>query len=623
MQAIILAAGLGRRLGPLTRQSTKFMVTVNGRPLAAYTLDALVAAGISRLVIVVGHGADEVRQYVGDAYRGVPVTYVDNTLYAHTNNIYSLLLAADELAVDDSLVVESDVLFDPSIVADCVAAQTPEIAVVARFESWMDGTVALLDPAGDIARLVPRTEFNAADRQHYFKTVNIYRFSAPFIRAHLAPHLRAYVVEHGTTAYYEEVLKMLVAMKHVRIAALDVGARRWYEIDDAQDLDIAETLFAADEERPRRFAGRFGGYWRFPGITDFAYLVNPFFPPDALIDELAADLRPLATAYPSGQSVQRFLAGRLFDCAAESLVVGNGASELIAAVLADVRGPVALVRPTFEEYPRLIPSELRVEMKGPGPDFSYSTGDLLALCRSRRPSALILIRPDNPTGHALQPADLDPFIDDLRALGVRLILDESFVDFLDGSLDHTLLRDDILARHPNLVVIRSLGKSFGVPGLRLGVLAAADPEVRRAVADRQAIWNINSLAEAFLQRVPRYRKEYAAACRQVVAERERLYPELAGLDWLRPLPSAANFVLCALADGISAQSVVRHALATGQLLLKDCSGKPGLGDGQFIRCAVRDARDTARLLDTLRSFRPSAPRRGMPEPASMAALPTR
>ena len=134
----------------------------------------------------------------------------------------------------------------------------------------MDGTVALLDERGMIGRLVPKAEFDRADRARYFKTVNIYRFSSSFSREQLVPQLMRYMLEHGSGAYYEEVLQALISMHHVPLAALDVGSRRWYEIDDAQDLDIAETVFASDEERPSRLSARFGGYWRFSQLIDFS-----------------------------------------------------------------------------------------------------------------------------------------------------------------------------------------------------------------------------------------------------------------------------------------------------------------------------------------------------------------
>jgi histidinol-phosphate/aromatic aminotransferase/cobyric acid decarboxylase-like protein/choline kinase len=596
MQAIILAAGLGRRLGALTRDSTKFMLPVNGRPLAAHTLDALAAAGVERVVLVVGHGAAEVRSFVGSSYRGMPVAYVENEAFARTNNIYSLLLAGDVLEADDSLVLESDVIFDPSIVVDCVNATSENLAVLARYESWMDGTVAVLDDQRSIAQLVPKSDVSQADRDRYFKTVNIYRFSRAFSHERLVPYLTRYVVEHGVDGFYEQVLQVLVSIAGARLDALDVGDRPWYEIDDAHDLDVAETLFADANARVERFGQRFGGYWRFGKLEDFAYLANPFFPPQRLVGDLRDDLERLVRAYPSGQRTQRLLASRLFGCEPHQVLVGNGASELLSALLPEFDGRIAVSRPTFEEYPRLVGADRLLDIPTDAPDFGCTVVNLIASCKAAHPAALVLVNPDNPSGQLLQPAEVERLADELATLGTRLILDESFVDFVDGSLDHSFLHSEALAHHPNLVVVRSLGKSYGVPGLRLGVVATADADLLARVNRRLPIWNVNSLAEWFLQRAPRYQAEYLEACKWVAAEREYLTASLARVSYLRPIPSATNFVLCELAPGWTSRTVARHLLAHAWILIKNCSGKPGLLDGEYIRLAVRDRAANDRLL---------------------------
>jgi len=598
MQAVILAAGVGRRLGALTRHSTKFMLPFNGRPLGAPMLEALAAAGIDRVVLVVGHAADEVRDFVGDRYLGMAIDYVDNPDYAQTNNIHSLLLARDYLQVSDSLVLESDIVCDPAIVAECVAATDHDVAVVARFESWMDGTLALLDDAGAVARLVPRQDYRAADRARYFKTVNIYRFSRAFSQQQLVPFLERYVAEHGTGAFYEQVLQVLVATGGLHLATIDAGSRRWYEIDDIQDLDIAETLFATDDDRPRRLGQRFGGYWRFSQIEDFVYLVNPFFPPRRLLDDLAHDLPVLVGAYPSGQWIQRQLASRLFGCEPRRFLVGNGASELMAALFAEIGGSIVVPRPTFEEYPRLA-GDRRVDVPQVPPGFPYRRAELVEACRGYGAEALVLVNPANPTGQFISSADVLELVEELNGTGIRLLLDESFVDFVDGSAAHSLLRDDVFERYPNLVVVRSLGKSHGVAGLRLGVLASGDGELLARVERRLPIWNVNSVAECFMQRAPLYQNEYAAACLQVVSERNRLQAGLDEVGWLRPLSSSGNFVLCELGRGISAAAVTRALLAGASILVKDCSGRPGLEGGQYVRLAVRGPASNDRLLRAL------------------------
>src|SRR5579884_405891 len=401
MQAVILAAGLGRRLGPLTERSTKCMVTLNGRRLIEYTLDAVVECGLDRIVLVVGHGADEVRAAIGAHYRGVPVVYVENRAYRETNNIYSLLLAADELKSDDSIVIESDVVFETSILQDCLSDPSPNVAVVAPYHSEMDGTVVLVDSQRRITRFVPRAEFTWHESSQYFKTVNIYKLSRAFLAERFVPFLATYVQTQGRNAYYEEVLRLLVFMGGSNLAAMPVLNKLWYEIDDANDLDIASTLFAAPSTRRARLEERFGGYWRFLRLRDFYYLVNPYFPGRAMLDELGHALPELIGQYPSGSRVQRLLAARLMRCQPANIAVGNGASELIDALMAATpleHARVGVVVPTFEEYRHVRPGQALVEFATCPPRFTPSVAELVNFCTTEGVSVLVLCNPGNPTG---------------------------------------------------------------------------------------------------------------------------------------------------------------------------------------------------------------------------------
>ena len=146
MQALILAAGIGRRLGHLTGDRTKAMVEVHGRTLLDRSLEALVDHEVDRIVIVVGYHAQGVRDAVGDDYRGTPVTYVENVDYATTNNIHSLYLAADELAKDDTLLLESDLIYEPRIIERMLQHPAPNVVAVEAYQPWMDGTMVTLGP---------------------------------------------------------------------------------------------------------------------------------------------------------------------------------------------------------------------------------------------------------------------------------------------------------------------------------------------------------------------------------------------------------------------------------------------------------------------------------------------
>jgi choline kinase len=244
MQALILAAGMGTRLGDLTAESAKCMVRLHDRSLIAYMLDGLLAAGVSRLVMVLGHGGAEVRTAIGPRYGEMPITYVYNPLYRSTNNIVSLLSAASHLEADDTLLIESDMIVDPVILRRCVAAQDPALAVVAPYERWMSGTVAMIGAGNRITGFVSRREMAPSMAASYFKTVNIYRLGREFSRGCFVPELRAYVDRVGRQRRYEEVLGQIVARKLAPVQAMTVDGAPWYEIGTADDLQAATALFS-------------------------------------------------------------------------------------------------------------------------------------------------------------------------------------------------------------------------------------------------------------------------------------------------------------------------------------------------------------------------------------------
>ena len=145
MQAIILAAGMGKRLGRYTKDATKCMVEVNGKALIEYAIEALVKAKVSRTVLVVGYKADVLKNFIASKFNeknlgGMKIEYIENKVYDTTNNIYSFYLARNELLKDDTILLESDLIFRKKILQDLIASPEKNLAVLSHFESWMDGT---------------------------------------------------------------------------------------------------------------------------------------------------------------------------------------------------------------------------------------------------------------------------------------------------------------------------------------------------------------------------------------------------------------------------------------------------------------------------------------------------
>ncbi len=292
----------------------------------------------------------------------------------------------------------------------------------------------------------------------------------------------------------------------------------------------------------------------------------------------------------------------MFECDPGNIVVGNGASELIRALVAELPGRIGAPVPIFDEYPNSIEPERFIALEANRLDFSVSADELVTFSENAELGTLVLVNPANPSGQFIARKALLELSERLQAIGTRLVIDESFVDFADGTDAHGVMRADVLDAHPGLIAIKSISKSYGIPGLRLGVVAASDQALISRVTRRVPIWNINSLAEWFLQIIGRHQAEYWRACRRLVAARAMLTEGLEEVSYLRVLPSAANYLLCEVTGGIGARDLEQWLLNEHWILIKNCCGKRGFGAGEWIRLAVRNEEDNRILLDALADF---------------------
>lgn len=601
MQAVILAAGMGRRLGELTGDNTKCMLEVNGVKLIDRTLECLAAHNISRIVLVVGYKRENVKAYLGNHYKGIEIVYVDNPIYDKTNNIYSLYLAKDFLMAEDTLLLESDLIYEPSVVTRIVESDYPNLALVDKYESWMDGTVVMLNEECKIKNFISKRDFKYSEIEKYYKTVNIYKFSKEFSQSHYVPFLSAYCQALGHNEYYEQVLKVITLLDDSPLKALPLHGEQWYEIDDIQDLDIASGMFEeSDEKKYKALTSRYGGYWRYPHMLDFCYLVNPYFPPKQMLDEMKASFETLLREYPSGMRVNSLLAAKNFSLKQEYIAVGNGAAELIKVLIERHTAKIGVIYPTFEEYPNRAVRENIVSYIPTNADKHYSADDIIAFYGDKEIGTLLLINPDNPSGNYIPYGDLIRLIEWTGKRGVQFVVDESFVDFVDVEGEFSLLHNDILSANPHLVVVKSISKSYGVPGIRLGVLASGNTEIIATIKKEVAIWNINSFGEFYMQIYEKYHKEYLLACKAFREERKLFYEELQQIPFLRVIPSQANYFMCELVDGkYTSHELAVKLLAGYNILIKDCSGKSAFDGGEYIRIAVRDRNDNHRLVEAL------------------------
>ena len=603
MQAIILAAGMGKRLKELTRNNTKCMVKVNGITMIERMLSQLEKQGLSRIVIVTGYEGQKLIDFIRTLEIQTPVEYVNNPIYDKTNNIYSLALAKDYLTQEDTILLESDIIFEDSVLDILIQDERDTLALVDKYESWMDGTCITIDENDNIISFVPGKNFDFKEKDSYYKTVNIYKFSRHFSETHYVPFLKAYSSALGNNEYYEQVLRVISVLDNPGIKAKRLDGQCWYEIDDIQDLDIAESMFAADDNKKARLLqSRFGGYWRYPQLIDFCYLVNPYFPPKRLLEEMKSSFDCLISQYPSGMRVNSLLAAKNFNVHQENIVIGNGAAELIKSLMLDISGKTGFMNPTFAEYPNRYQKEDSVIYTPDNGDFHYGIEDLTAYFTDKQIENLLVVNPDNPSGNYIHKGDLMELVEWTKARGIRLIVDESFADFAKES-DNSLIDQRILEDNPHLYVVKSISKSYGVPGLRLGVLASGDRDMIKRIEKDLPIWNINSFAEFYMQIAEKYSRDYAHGLKLLRKERERFWKELSEIPDIRPIPSQANYIMLEITGEKTSQYITKKLIQKCNLFVKDISEK--VGGRNYLRVAVRDTKDNDILLKALRELRGS------------------
>ncbi len=599
MQSIILAAGLGSRLGELTKECTKCMVKINGITLIERMLRQLDRYGMDRIIIVTGYKGDILKDYVQNLRINTPVVFVDNSDYRHTNNIYSLWLTREFLEEMDSLVLESDMIFEDRVIEKMLAIDNGCGTFVARPRPWMDGSIVKLDKDNNIVYFVDDEEVKRIDPSYYHKIVSIYKFKKRYVSEKYMTYLNEYVKKNKDNNLYESLLKVIDLDVEKKIPAEILDEEQWYEINDIQDMDIAESMFADGNEKVRKYLQRYGGYWRYPAMRDFCYLVNPYFPNERFMNEMKSNFDVLVREYPSGMAVNSLLAGHFFGVRTENICVGNGTAELIKSLMENISGNIGMVYPTFEEYPHrkkdveVIPYYV-VDM-----DFDYSVDDIMSYYEGKDISAIVLVNPDNPSGHFISKKDILRLEDWCRSKGRKLIVDESFIDFVEDDEWHTLLDMEVLLNHPSLIVLKSISKSFGVAGLRLGVIATADTDLIAFMKKDVAIWNINSFAEYYLQIIEKYRDDYYEAMEKFKEVRRRYLDKLSKIKGFKVYPSQANYVMCHIENSVTSTELADILLNRYNVLIKNLASKEGLNKGNYVRLSVKSDEENDYIVNAL------------------------
>ena len=577
MQAVILAAGFGNRMRPLTDNKHKTMIKVGERTLLERMVDGLCQHGVKRLVIVTGYRDDDIREFVDQRYPELERVYVHNEAYRTTNNVHSLALATEAMVFDmDVLLIECDLVFEPSVLARLVNSPHPNVALVDRWRTGLDGTVVTVED-GIVTNVVPpHLQGSSFDLTEAYKTLNMYKFSTSFFEETFKPLLEVYAKAIDQNCYYELILGMLIYMRSAKIHAEILEGEEWAEIDDANDLEGARFKFCP-EAREGMLSYAQGGYWNYD-ILDFCFLRNMYFPTPAMLSEIRTCLDALLHNYGSKQQILNQKCAYFTRVDAAHIVALNGAAQIYPILRRMFEGKrFAIPTPTFGEYPRTFPSASLYA------DGTLPSGEGL--------DGLVVVNPNNPTGTTTSTDAVYAYAKVHPEQTV--IVDESFIDFTDETsiMEH-------LERSPlqNVIVIKSLSKLLGVPGVRLGFVFSQNEDFISKVMAELPIWNMNSIAEFIYEILLKHRRALEESFALTKRDRAEFTKQLEALPLAEVREGGGNFVSIRLHQAVD----LNASMLSKGIFVKEISAKYDAEPNTMYRLAVRFPEEHARFLSALR-----------------------
>lgn len=362
--------------------------------------------------------------------------------------------------------------------------------------------------------------------------------------------------------------------------------------------DKVAELFNVRSHNPSFFAVKDSAAYQ-GELLDFCIPVNLHFPPPALLEMIHQQLGEILRYYPDYADVHQQHIAEMTGLAPETIVPCNGSTEIITMLCQDAEGPIVTSVPTFSRWTDL-PEELHVPLytilRKRENDFRLEVDQIVSRVRQVGARTLVISNPNNPTGAWLT-------LDEVKALAVSLvdleavIIDESFIDFSDLETAAAVVADN-----PNLVIVKSMGKSLGWHGVRLGY-AVAESRRAQAMRARLPFWNINGLAAYVLKTVTRFKTEYRASFARVAEDRVYMTERLSTVSGLTIYPSKANFLFLELpygvSGGVSGRALRDRLLRNYGLMVRECSNKIGSSE-QYLRLAVQSRAAVDVLVPALR-----------------------
>ncbi|MFB8771264.1 pyridoxal phosphate-dependent aminotransferase [Streptomyces broussonetiae] len=334
------------------------------------------------------------------------------------------------------------------------------------------------------------------------------------------------------------------------------------------------------------------------GPVDFCIPCNPYFPTPAMFDDMAGKLRDIITYYPSSADTITAELCSLLQLPPQCVAMGNGSTELITWI--DhllVRESLAVPVPTFGRWTdQPMETGKRVDMfpLQESSGFALDLAQYAEFIRARGTRVAVICNPNNPDGGFLHKHAIVQFMDAMADLDL-VVVDESFLEFADAEAEPSVVQEAML--RPNVIVLRSLGKNFGLHGIRFGYLVA-NPALAGKVRSMLPKWNLNSFAEHVVFMLKEHGTEYTQSLQQVRRDRLDMANQLAALPGLTVYPSQGNFLFVRLPVGSEGTVVRDRMLTEHRILVRECGNKIG-SSSRFLRLVVRPQVDVRRLVSGL------------------------
>lgn len=571
--ALILAAGFGNRMKPLTNNTHKTLLEVGGESILGRIINSLEEENIKEIYIVTGYREKQIKEFINLKFSHLNISYIHNPRYRETNNIYSLALALENINIKKDLVlIESDLIYKKEVLKILLQSNFSNAALVSKYSTGMDGTVVGIANENITGVFPPHLHTDEFDFSDKYKTLNIYKFSAEFCNGDFRKFLTFYSSMIDESCYYELILGIVIYMNRITIGAVTVDILDWAEVDDPNDLSASEFLFNL-KDREDILEKSHGGFWNYP-ISDFSYIRNFYYPTNSMFAHLRNSIKELIWNYGSSQEILNKKIAYLVGVENKNIIALSGAAQIypiIRNIFAEKK--VCFPDITFGEYSRIFPKAIKYRDmfdKGRTIEQSIDQSDLI-----------IIVNPNNPSGNIYHTQCIYQWAKDYPEK--YFLVDESFIEY---SEEESILKNLEKEPRKNIIVLKSLSKSHGIPGIRLGFVYTQNEDFYTQIYQNLPIWNLNSFAENYMEIALKFRGELATSFQKAKEDRKNLIEYLNQISFISKVyKSSGSFVTFRVDNQNISKNLRYYLIAKHNIYLKQLSNE-GLGESNYFRVAL-------------------------------------